>query len=422
MLSLERFRELIEYSPYNFWQQTGAEVNNYADGCDPLVYEYAYHSADAAGRHDIREAIKQAHNLLFEHLGYRIGPEYIERVVPFPRAFNQGLSRCSLMNSRGRWIGIDAGEGYIQAMGQLGYTLLATPSVSYSDANSDGLTDTFTIAAATSVTDAGQIALYFAAADRPNSHLEQWRIEPIDVVIAGGTVTITGPSYLLVKPQVYRRDTPETINPNSTGPGDGLFAQTLEIYQRFTYQDGQTKDDAQAVLIWETDPPPFACAVSGLTFEGGYQDPAAAAYVVARAGVRDARRGIVYVGEAVRTEEGNWVAPERLSGWREPDRVLLRFLAGAPYTESTGQIVDGGNWEWVIARLAAAELNRAICGCLSAQITLNYWQEDMTLIEGPGNKYQTSFEQLNNPIGPRRGHLWAWNRIKQLAVKSGVLI
>jgi hypothetical protein len=67
-----------------------------------------------------------------------------------------------------------------------------------------------------------------------------------------------------------------------------------------------------------------------------------------------------------------------------------------------------------VARLAAAELARPICACETANRELYRWQFDLSRSGGAADEAYAfmSPEQLNNPLGMRRGHIYAWQFVQ----------
>jgi hypothetical protein len=207
----------------------------------------------------------------------------------------------------------------------------------------------------------------------------------------------------LVKPLLYEGVGVKALDPDTAAN----FVTALDVERHWTNPDGLTVDTSQAVLIWETDYPPSS-------------DPASIGQAVARVGIRDADTGEVTPAEATYDAvSGTWSA----SGWcgvkRPPDRVKVRYLAGEPLV--SGEM----NWSWqkITARLAAAELARDICGCQEANRELYTWQFDLSRAGGrEEEQYKVADEDLTNPFGQRRGHLYAWKQVKNLALMRGILI
>lgn len=408
-----------------------ADTTNLAvdTGCDTLVRRYAWQNSDAAGHAEILEAIDRAETQLLDYLGYAVAPRYTTKTLIWPRVGDTALVRRGPWDVDGRWLNVPLGEGYVQAIGIESLTVIsAAAAVVYSDADGDGYQDTFTVGPiATTITDTTQIAAYFSAADRftgPDFDAavgDHWRIQPIVVTISAGFVTIRGPKQVLAKPLKYEGVT--NIGPNGLDPAVAAnFVTTLDIYQRATNPNGTTVDTSQAVIVWETEPMAgYTCCGSttlSTAFSGSPFDPAAVAQAVGRVGIRDGRRGIVTPAEATyNATTGVW------SAWNwticaEPDRVLIRYLAGYPL-ESSGQM--DRKWRRAVAVLAAAELDKPVCGCTQANQRIAYWQFDLARTSGANDEaYGTTQTILECPFGTRRGQWQAWQDVSNLQKLGGL--
>lgn len=430
LLPLEDFRRVLGWQPFHFWGLANDTVP-VTSKCNTVLKEYAWQGQDAAGRAEIREAIETAEGILRDYLGYAVAPQYLEITEPWARYYDASRERIVGADATGRWIAPRLpGAGYIQAIGVETLTLVGTVSVAgatlvFTDADGDGLYDTFIATIATAEDEPEKIAIYFAAADRLDGEGvgERWRIQPVSVAISGGTATIRGRLWLLVRPVLY-----QGVSPQPKDPGDitatGPYAQSLQVYTRTTDPNGETATTSQATLVWETSPcHGWWCCCGGCTSPtydpaNSPGDPAAVAYGVSRAGLRDARLGIVGIGEAIRdATTGVWSAVP-WGACREPDRFSVRLLAGYPLEDG---YVDR-KLQVVVARLAMAELGRGVSACDTANRELFRWQMDLS--RSAGNNDQVfgfiTREQLNNPLGTRRGHLFAWNQIRNLRLTPGM--
>ena len=422
LVPLESFRKAINYHPFHFWGLANVDIPaTCADGLGDLVYEYAW-QGDNAGRDDIRQSIEAAEARLFEHLGFRIAPQYVSETIRFPRYHDTALNNVRYSGADGRWITVQLPEGKLRAAGVEARTLIATVTTNpgggmvVTDSDGDGLDDTFTITLATSVTDPEQIAVYVGAPYRLDGEGigEKWRVAPVSVSISGGIATIKGRSWMLVKPILYQVTDLAAIDPAV----DGNFIGTLDVVRRFTDPTGTTVDTAQAKLIWETPPyPAWATACDGPSFEDASTDPAAVAQAIARVGIRDAENGIVSLGEAVfDATAGTWGAVN-MSFCRPPDRVTVRYLAG--------DALENGNvqqkWVTLVSHFAAAELAKPICACSSAQKGLFAWQADRAFSGEGADRWNLSLEDLGNPFGTRAGQIAAWRAVKTLRQFQAVL-
>lgn len=430
MFNIEAWRRIIGYNPYHFWGLSNASTP-LTSACNTLVKEYAWQGADAVGRQEIRNAIETAKNRLHEFLGYRVGQQYVTKELIYPRPNDRRMQYAYSIDASGRWLSVNACEGYIQAMGAEAFTDIDTgAAVAYSDEFSDGITDTgtLTVNLAGVTSDADEIAIYFNSADRLNGEgrTERWRIYPEEISISGNTATIKIRSWLLVRPVVYQGYRQNAIDPDNTGAGANVFAQTLDVARRYTDPNGITTDTAQATLIWESPPyPSWYCVggvCNGLAYDDSIDDPAALASSIARAGIRDAKRGEVYAGKAVYDADTQSFHAINWGGCRQPDRVVLRYLAGASIGEVESRLCYGGTWSQVVARLAAGELSRRICACDQANHELYRWQFDRSRTAGANDEqYQISQGDLDNPLGTSAGAIYAWKQVRNLQLMRGFI-
>lgn len=437
LLSLEDFRRILGWNPYHFWGLANEDVP-LTQACPTLLKTYAWQNDDAAGRTDIERAIESAESLLRDYLGYDVAPAFRTVTGLWPRYYDTSRGRLGGADSTGRWIAprLD-NTGYIQAIGVESLTLVGTVSKSnppvggdslvFSDSDGDGLMDTFTATIATTETDENKLAIYFVAADRLDSEPagEAWRIRPVRVSITGGTVTIIGKIWTIVRPILYQGVNPQPLDPGVITPA-GPYAQSLQVYIRTCDPTGTTVETSQANIIWETTPcHGWWCCCSNcadptwnpLNSPG---DPAAIATAIARATARDARTGLVGLGGAVyNVSQDVWST----SGWGvcqgEPDRYLVRTYAGYPLEDQNMT----RKFQTAVARLAMAELGRPVCACGPANRELFHWQLDVARSGGNNDEQYayTTREMLNCPWGTRRGHLFAFGQVRKLGLVPGVM-
>jgi hypothetical protein len=425
LLSLEEWREQIGWNPWHFWGWAGAKVP-ITSACNTVVKEWSWQATDASGRRDIANAIMQAEERIFPYLGYRPAPRYTQETLAFPLFPQVDTYRLGYSGSDARWVTERVSERNLIAVGVEKKTLLgAAQVVAYTDTDGDGLNDTFTATCNTTLTNPDIICAYFQTTDRlyADDAWERWRIRPVKVSISGGVATITGRAWLMAKPILN-----EGVSPNALDPSIAAnFVSAIDVYSRVTNPDGLTFDDAQATLIWETPPyPQWAVSYGPPPASPGGFDPAAQAYAIARAVVRDARNGEIGFGESVYSAvTGLWSAIPwyyATSGFlKPPDRVVVRYLAGADLDKESRMKHRMAS---IVARVAAAELNRRICGCQDANRQLQAWQFDLARSAGAGDEAYAyiSREDLSNPLGTRRGHVSAWHDLKADRVLTGFSI
>jgi hypothetical protein len=400
-LPLDEWRRIIGWHPFHFWQLADSTKAPVTSACNTLVFEASWQYADAAGRSDIVRAIQHAEDKLTDYLDFAPAPRAEYDEVTFGQFYDPRNTYLSSADGQGRWLSLNLEKRRVQTLGTMTVASIGDAAVTLSDADGDGLNDTFTLTIATTVTDPDQIAVYFAAADRYDGSgiSERWRITPVSVSIAGGVATIKGRAWCIVKPVLY-----SGVGVNAIEATGNVYATTLTVCRR------AVDTTQQGAFLWEASPG-AGCDTS---------DPSSYQLATARYIVRNSDAGIV-AGEAAEynTASAVWGA----TAWPvayAPERARVHYVAG--YT-------DGGPAmsEWmkvVVARLAAAELAAPICGCKVANRELSRWQFDLALQSGAADAegYQVSFEDLNCPFGTRRGQIYAWKEIQRIAVHRAVVV
>ena len=416
IMPIDFWRQELGYNPWHFWGLADSNYVPVTSNCNDVIREHAWMNANEAGRSELRQAIMTAENILMQRIGYWAAPVYSEATLPWPKYYDRRQFRLSRTDIRGGWLPVGLEEGHVQVCGVEAYTELAdAAALIYTDQDGDGLDDTFMCSVATTVTDPSEIGVYFTTGDRlteDNWLSERWRIEPVHVSFLMGTATIIGKRWLCVKPTLYENKGNYPIDPTI----DTNFITHVSIFRRYTNMDGLDSNvDSQAALIWESHPCCWGCDTVANS-----SDPASQGWVAARAGVRDSYNGIVTPAEAVYdTTLGTWSHPCTCTdACGEPDRVLVRYLAGLP--------LDVKGWmqksmRTLVSRLASAEMTTRICACDNANREWSNWQFDVSRVNAP-EQYQAGLNVLDNPLGTRRGHIYAWQQIQELARVSGILI
>lgn len=410
LLSLDEWREAIGWNPWHFWGLAGDKAP-VTSSCNTTVTQYGWQSTDAAGRDDILQAIAAAEESLIEYLGFSPAPRWEYDELPFPQFNDRRGAFLSSVDAVGEWMPFKVKRGELLEIGAQARALIGSPSVALSDEDGDGLKETFTLTIATTVTDPEQIAVYFDTAERFDGSTisERWRVRPVNVSISGGTATITGRTWTIVKPVLYE-------GWNASTPLDPMtetnFAGTLAVYRLYT------DTTAQGEFVWET--PPGACLDCDSSMANSL-DPAAEARVSARYVIRHAEIGYI-AGETAEYDSGSaeWIA----KAWGlsyPPARVRVAYRAGRKLDEVSGQM--SRQMKTIVARMAAAELSRRICACENANRELWRWQFDRARAAG-SNDEQYSIDQrdLGNPFGTREGHIFAWKQVKTLALMTGAVV
>ena len=142
-------------------------------------------------------------------------------------------------------------------------------------------------------------------------------------------------------------------------------------------------------------------------------DPATVGYAVARAGIRNAKMGIVTPAQATyNAETGHWVENFPVWNWR-PDRVIVRYYAGYPL-DSDGQVAR--KIRSIITDLTVASMPERICACDIANKALHYLQWDLSRVGNNVEMYATNNRILDNIFGTKRGQVSAWRKLKHMVL------
>jgi hypothetical protein len=422
LLPLDTWFELMGFNRWHAWGFADNDALAVTESCDPVLFESANQIGGSLGREDIREAIEGAENLIHEYASFWPAPKFYEVEQTFARLSDHRFSRRGNWNSDWRWRSMRVeGENWIAASGIEGLTpIQLNAPVSLLDPNNDGYFELFQIGPIpTTLTDASEIACYFNSNDRWDSTPagDKWRVEPITADIVGGQLTIRGRPWLIGLPLLSQGLNPQHINPVDVAS----FASSLDVYRRFVDRSGILTTNSQAVVYWETRPSNCNCyhQVPTADFSGAINDPAAVASATARVGIRDGRRGVVTPAQATYiVATGLWESFSS-SCTDDPDRVLLRLYAGYP---SAGDGRMDKKLRDATARLTAAELQQEICGCAEAQRRVFHWQADLSKVGADKQLFASTPSILNNPLGTRRGHWFAWNAILDLGRISGTVV
>lgn len=422
LLPLDTWRAEMGFNPWLFWGLADGSIVVDNSKCSGLVREYSWQGTDAAGRDDLRRAIERAETMLYDYLNYRVAPQYIEtEPLEWPRFNDASMVRYIDTDATNRRVAVMAPEFHIQAMGVEQLTLEATAACVYTSEFGPQLPtpflDTCTLTLPVTTTDPDELAVYFSTADRfdDTTPIDRWRIEPIQASIAAGVATIIIRRWLLVKPILYQAPTLNALNPTNAAN----FVTTLDVYRRTTNGDGVTVDTCQATLQYESSD----CGGWGAGFcigpTFGSTDPGTFAEVIARAGIRSKTLGLVTPGAAAfNASTGLWSSASSCNCYAEPDRVILRYLAGFPLEH--GQMAR--KWREVVSILATAELKRRICACRDANERVHELQLDMALQSTETERYQRSQRDLDSPFGTRLGHISAWKMSSDLILRRGFAV
>lgn len=384
LLPIDTWAAIMGVSPW-WTNQCGEGIPGGGAQCDHVLMQFPWHG-DFLSREEIARSIAKAEEMVAEELNYWPAPKYItDEVHPYPRPFKRELYGYA-GTPRGQWKAVQLNWGKVQGGGIMARTLVnIAGAVVMSDNDGDGINDRFTVTVATTVTDPTEIAIYFVSADRNGVALDEtWRIRPVNVTISGGNAVITGHPSLLVKPDLTLRVDPSSLDVTVAAN----FVTTVEVHRVYLDTTSTTASPSQGIVMWENPD----CAVP----------PCSVEWLPVCQGARNADQGLVSVDYR---QGGLYCAPQD----REPDRVNLHYLAGAPLVN--GQMARA--MADIVAHLATGILPVGPCGCERSDRIISWWRN----LPSHGNESArplTMREIDDCPFGQSRGALWAWKRVENL--------
>lgn len=398
LLSLNEWATIMGIDLYELNQVTegfpvGA-TNTQSAQCEHSFFQYSWQQ-DFLSRQEIAETIQKAEEAIAEETGFWPAPKYIiNESVIYPHPAERYLYGAGT-DKRWQWKTVQLRWQEIQGAGTLTATDLGAQAVVYSDADGDGVLDTFTVTIATAITDPTQLALFYISTDRMGEPVDyRWRIRPVRVSISGGMATFTGHRSLCVRPAVQNGYTAANLDVTAAGN----FITSLQVYQLQLDQNATSADPAQGVAEWE--PMPGDCPVPPCNVE---------VWPICL-GMRNRRTGQVSIDYSL-------AGANQPTYNREPDRAVVNYVAGI------ARRPDGWmdrTWADIVAHLATAWLPVDKCGCDRSSKIIRWWRSYPTDgLEG-SQRSITIKEVDDSPWDVRMGEIYAWKRIRNL--RAGVSV
>lgn len=419
-LSLERFAQIIGVNPVHFAGGAGSEVWPTSVHCGQVWPQYTWQVPDnIVSREELAIAIRSAEDDIARVLGYPpgltwAGPETIS-LISF---WNPGVAfRNWLTTGDGTARLIKLQHGEIRAGGQETPVTTYGPlrPVTYLDV--DG--DTY-----------AEVARFANPETDPTvkPDLRNWRFflpdqdalaaeigDPVE--IRGARIrTIAGLHYVEFDAwQLFRKQL-LTATPILSGFSPVAIDQPGSYVTGLYAVKDEGNDLPAARVRWTQG---HICGQSAC--------PACASTTADGClAIADSHLGLVYpvLGSCV---DGVWTQNE-VCACGNPSEMTVWYRAGL-----TSKVYEAGNtqdpldpyWAQTIAFLAAARLEKPVCGCTNVQTVMTELRRDLALADGNDNIPNTDFELLGNPFGTRVGEVKAWRRTMHFAnqqvMDSGVI-
>lgn len=410
-LSPERYARIMGITPAHFWTAESEDVFP-ADGgaCTHLWWLYDWQNNDAVGRDTLTRAIYDAEQQVSRLVGFPLAPEWVsEEVIYYDKYYrpnyvdhnNDVLGRTKALKAKWRKV-ISPG---VRKLTPILTVTTVGGSMVLMDLDGDGFKETVRMAAPTTFTNVNEIKAYFPT----YSGARGWEIRsPRKKWIIAGNVVFDFFVWQCIKPEIYEQylgtDPLSSIDMTNT---NNIIA-SAEIYRETTDTTA-----VSAELYWEGTGSscyclPFmtsSCASCGLTEQDGCL------------GIRDAVSG--YVAPAAATysiADAVWYS-DAYAICRQPDFAKIWYQAGdiAPeYLNNESYDPLSHYWAQIIAWLATARLERPLCECSNVTNVFADLSTDMAKSSDGNARHTLSFEQIDNPLGTRKGEIMAYKRLKSL--------
>lgn len=349
--------------------------------CDGVWYQEAYQRVDRFSREDLARLIAQAEGTVAKYLGYWPLPRWIteeeHQLTQFVR-----VEVPSYLNSRGMRKSLVTRWGHVLEGGVRATTLIEEDVTIVYSGTDYTQTATITISEDISdITDAQEIRVFYP----DKGAAVQWEIRPVTVDLDAGTVTFKREQCVL-ESLLYRLPPPDDPLAAVDGDDDANFLTAVDVYRVYT-------DDSQQVVFYEE---PTPCEVSGTTQDG---------YVL----VRDARRGFLAYDVATYAD-GVWT---NTYFTRPPLRAKLWYRAGKRNLFSdTPELQMDYELERLLIYYALTLTDKEVCGCENFHSALAYQLIDLAEL-GSKVRFQTTYKQLDCPLGTKRAAINMWTYIQQ---------
>ncbi len=388
LLSLEEFRSIMDISPWTFNQLDVSKLGY--QGNLKEWYQSEAVTASTISRNAITDAIQGAEEALARELKYWPAPKAIVgEKIKYPHEFDSSWQN-GWYNEQGMLKSVHTQFSYIHKVGlETVAEIAAEAAVSFFDSDGDGINDAFTTAAIpTTVIDPTEIFVTFSDADRVSiidGGERKWQIRPLKVVIALGTVTISGPIWLLVKPTLKYRAVPGPLDPTDTA---------LTYVQRVKVSKLYIDETLPGSLIYEHVP----C-------DDSTTDPCDQVELEVCYSPRDrTKRGVL-----IPTLAAGTCIPNYLNG-RAPDVAKVNYVAGYPRKVGGFTMMDPHH-ALMVARLATTLLPER-AGSSNSETQIDHWRAFPT-----GSDKNTLFASPlmnSNPFGLTNGAIWTWLRVLEM--------
>jgi len=399
-LPLERWAEIMGIHPFHF---NGLGDDDFLANltCGMTWFQYSWQNADRISREEIAQAIRDAEDDIEGMLGYHLLPVWdVGERIYFTRPALRDVYNLGGYNVRGQRVSIKTRWGHVLYGGQRTKTGIETSAVVRSDVDGDGFEETCTVTVATSVDDADEIRIYLPDKD----FADEYEIRPIKVALdtALDSAVITFKIWQIVKPELNELLDAAMLEATTAAN----FETEVDVVR--VYNDPST----QVQFIWEQDT---------------YGEYGCGTCVACQLGTqtgcfhnRDARLGMIVPSPAEWSADDQNFTKKYYSVCRAPDQMRVWYLSGNRDNSLDRPLNDMEQyWEFAVAYLAAAKLQKPSCGCDTASSFIEHWQEMREFSSRETGTYFQTMSQLTNPLGSTNGAKYALEKISKPGRRLG---
>lgn len=415
-LSLSRYAQILGINPPHFWGATGQTVFPFSgNSCSNIWPRHSWQNADQVSREDLAFAIKQAEDEISAFVGYPLAPTWFSNVsLRYPKYHRPDKYGIGGVNVRGERKSVSTNTGKIIQAGRRATTLIGTAtttggSLSYTDEDGDGFSETATVTLPTSLSVECEIKAYFSG----TSASPEWEIRwPRSITISGGFVQLVFDSWLFIDPALQAKHPTD----------DGFMAIDVSTINNYVtevdiYREYTDNTAVSARFFWEPD--------NGYVFVGcsqcGSTGCASCGYTTQDGCllIRDVENGFIVPSPATYNSDTSQWDTNAYTVCRDPDRILAWYQAGnMDEAFLRGDSCDplSDFFARAIAWVATARLERPFCQCGNVTALAESWRQELTY-QGDYS-YLVDFNLLDAPFGTRRGELMAFKALSMLGKRK----
>ena len=397
LLSPEEYRDIMGIPPPHFWSAAGDPFFPAIENCTGIWWKYPWQSGDNASRQELVDAILQAERELADYLGWWAAPNWLSKEHHnYPQHFKPSLVGLGRSVSGGLKT-IKSSYGKFLAGGIRATTVIeAGATVTYSDEDADGYSETATITVTTAV-NTKETKVFFAG----TSADQRWEVrKPRSITASGGTTTIVFWSWQLISPAL-QEGYPQTGGlPAAIDAEDNSnYVATVDVYRE--YNDTTTRHVA---FSWGR----LQCAGCGgvgcVACDPTTQDGCVHS-VNEFAGVLMPQPATLSGTSWQSQEWTDCVEPTQVDLWYYNGNQSERYLRN-----DTVNPLDR-NLAKAIAYMATARMLRSPCSC--GNNMLDVMQNDLAVTQSTRSAFRFTVKDIeNNPFGTTAGDLMAWKLIE----------